>query len=98
MDGTVSTMQVAVYAALRLETGTKHVEVTAPPAATVRDLLVDLTVRYPGLSKYVWAADGGYRNFLKIFVNGADIRSRQGIETLVMPADRIDIFTPVSGG
>lgn len=91
-------MQVALYAALRLKTGTKYVEVATAPDSTIRDVLADLIRQHPDLREYFMSEDGGYRNLVRVFVNDVDIRRLKGIETPLKPEDRVDIFTPVSGG
>ena len=91
-------MQVALYAALRQKVGSKYVDVTMGAESTIRDVLRDLTRRHPSIGEYVWSADGTYANVVRVFVNGVDVRHLQGIDTPVTSEDRIDIFTPVSGG
>jgi molybdopterin converting factor small subunit len=91
-------MQVALYAMLRQKAGTKYVDVVLPPGSTIRELMADLIRQYPDLREYFVSEDGGYRGLVRVFVNDVDIRRLHGVETLLGPADRVDMFTPVSGG
>jgi molybdopterin converting factor small subunit len=91
-------MQVALYAALRQKVGSKYVDVATGVDSTIRDVLRDLTGRHPSLAEDVWSADGTCANVVRVFVNGVDVRHLQGTDTLVTSEDKIDIFTPVSGG
>jgi len=89
-------MQVALYGVLRQKAGGKYVEVATPHGSTIRDVLADLTRRHPDLREYLRPEGGA--NVIRVFVNSADVRYLEGIGTPVTPDDRIDIFTPVSGG
>lgn len=91
-------MQVKLYASLRLAAGTKMLEVDAPPSATVQDVLVEVTNRFPVLVKYIWKAEGELSEHAHVFLNNENIRHLSGLITNVNPEDRIDIFPPVVGG
>jgi len=58
--------------------------------ATVRDLLDDLMARFPTLD--------GKLEYANVYVGGEDIRTRQGFETLVTPADTVILLPAMSGG
>jgi molybdopterin synthase sulfur carrier subunit len=49
---------------------------------TVRELLEDLTSRYPALSAHVWE-DGDVASFLNVYVGGEDVRTLDGLDTAV---------------
>jgi molybdopterin converting factor small subunit len=49
---------------------------------TVRELLEDLTARYPALAQHVWA-DGDVAPFLNVYVGGEDVRTLDGLDTAV---------------
>jgi molybdopterin converting factor small subunit len=49
---------------------------------TVRELLENLTARYPALAQHVWA-DGDVAPFLNVYVGGEDVRTLDGLETAV---------------
>jgi molybdopterin converting factor small subunit len=53
----------------------ESVEVTG---ATVGELLADLTTRYEGLKKHLYADDGRLRNFVNVYLNDQDISAPSG--------------------
>jgi sulfur-carrier protein len=57
---------------------------------TVRDLLDDLMARFPTLD--------GKLEYANVYVGGEDIRTRQGFETPVTPADTVILLPAMSGG
>jgi adenylyltransferase/sulfurtransferase len=75
----------------------KHesVEVTG---ATVGELLADLTNKYEGLRRHLYADDGRLRNFVNVYLNDEDIRYLQREQTPVKPGDSLSIVPSVAGG
>src|ERR687898_2163104 len=73
----------------------ESVEVTG---ATVGELLIDLTTRYDGLRKHLYADDGRLRNFVNIYLNDEDIRYLQREQTPVKAGDSLSIVPSVAGG
>jgi molybdopterin converting factor small subunit len=49
---------------------------------TVRELLENLTGRYPALAQHVWA-DGDVAPFINVYVGGEDVRTLDGLDTAV---------------
>jgi adenylyltransferase/sulfurtransferase len=66
--------------------------------ATVGELLADLTRRYEGLRKHLYADDGKLRNFVNVYLNDEDIRYLQREQTPVKPGDTLSIVPSVAGG
>ena len=66
--------------------------------ATVGDLLADLTSRYDGLKKHLYAEDGRLRNFVNVYLNDEDIRYLQKEQTPVKSGDSLSIVPSVAGG
>jgi sulfur-carrier protein len=57
---------------------------------TVRDLLDDLTARFPSLE--------GKLEFANVYVGGEDVRTRDGYETPVAPGDTVILLPAMAGG
>jgi len=57
---------------------------------TVRDLLDDLTARFPGLQ--------GQLEYANVYVGGEDIRTREGFETPVAEGDTVILLPAMAGG
>jgi len=66
--------------------------------ATVGELLVDLTTRYEGLRKHLYADNGRLRNFVNVYLNDEDIRYLQREATPVKAGDTLSIVPSVAGG
>ena len=73
---------------LRTETGGER-QVPAV-GGTVRDLLDDLTARFPSLE--------GKLEFANVYVGGEDVRTRDGYETAVEPSDTVILLPAMAGG
>jgi adenylyltransferase/sulfurtransferase len=65
---------------------------------TVGELLMDLTTRYEGLRKHLYADNGRLRNFVNVYLNDEDIRYLQREETPVKAGDTLSIVPSVAGG
>ena len=66
--------------------------------ATVGELLTDLTTRYEGLRRHLYADNGRLRNFVNVYLNDEDIRYLQREETPVKSGDTLSIVPSVAGG
>jgi sulfur-carrier protein len=73
---------------LREQTGGER-EVLAE-GKTVRDLLDDLTARFPGLREQL--------DYANVYVGGEDIRTRDGYETPVAESDTVILLPAMAGG
>jgi molybdopterin converting factor small subunit len=79
---------VRIPPTLREDTGGER-EVIAD-GDTVRDLLDDLTARFPTLD--------GKLKYANVYVGGEDIRTRDGVETPVSVGDTVILLPAMSGG
>jgi molybdopterin synthase sulfur carrier subunit len=73
---------------LRDQTGGER-EVLAE-GETVRDLLDDLTARFPSLREQL--------DYANVYVDGEDIRTREGYETPVAESDMVILLPAMAGG
>ncbi len=80
--------RVRIPPTLRPETGGER-EVEAQ-GETVRDLLDDLTARFPALT--------GKLEYANVYVDGEDIRTRDGLETAVDDGDTVILLPAMAGG
>jgi molybdopterin synthase sulfur carrier subunit len=62
---------------------------------TVRELLEDLSARLPSLGARIF--DGDLKPFVNVYVEGEDVRTRDGLETPV-PAGATVILLPAMAG
>ena len=86
---------VRVPPVLRAETGgAREVEASG---TTVRELLEDLTERVPALGAKVYAA-GELQSFVNVYVDGEDVRTREGLETPVRDGSTVILLPAMAGG
>ena len=79
----------------RLTEGKSEVEVVG---STVSQVLVDLDSRFPGFRDRLYDGDGKLRQFINIYLNDADIRFGQGLDSPVGENDDLSIVPAVAGG
>jgi len=86
--------RVRIPPTLRAETeGRREVEADG---RTVRELLHDLTSRFPSLRQQLLEEDE-LAPFVNVYVEGEDVRTRDGLDTLV-PAGATVILLPAMAG
>jgi molybdopterin converting factor small subunit len=66
-------------------------------AVNVRDALRKLVAAYPGLDGRV-LADNELPLFLNVFLDGEDVRLRQGLDTPIEPQSTLLLLPAVAGG
>ncbi|HWJ32559.1 MAG TPA: MoaD/ThiS family protein [Gaiellaceae bacterium] len=64
---------------------------------TVRELLEDLTERVPALGTRVYG-DGEIRSFVNVYVDGEDVRTRNGLDTPVRDSSTVILLPAMAGG
>ena len=75
-------------------------EIEAPYEMNIRDLIHILCEKLGVQFKegILDAQTGAVQRYIKIMVNGRDIESMNGLETIVRDQDIVQIFPPVGGG
>ncbi len=91
-------MQVKLYASLRQAAGIKMLVVEIKPDITIRDVLHEVTARFPVLTPSIWQDQGELTEYVHVFINGENIRHLAGLDTTLKEDDHVDIFPPVVGG
>ena len=91
-------MEVCFYATLREIVGGKRVAFEFPEGSTTLDVLRAAEARFPALSPLIWAKDGSLSDYIKVFVDGREMRHLQGLATPVPRDAQLDIFPPAAGG
>jgi molybdopterin converting factor small subunit len=86
---------VRVPPVLRAEAGGAR-EVQAS-GATVRELLEDLAARIPALGARVYD-EGAIHPFVNVYVDGEDVRTRDGLETPVRDTSTVILLPAMAGG
>jgi cysteine synthase/molybdopterin converting factor small subunit len=87
--------KVRIPPTLRAETGgAREVEASGQ---TVRDVLEDLTARYPALRGQIFA-DGAIAPFVNVYVEGEDVRTLDGLDTPVAEQATVILLPAMAGG
>ena len=74
----------------RLREDTRGEREVVAEGGTVRDLLDDLTSRFPTLE--------GKLEFANVYVEGEDVRTRDGLDTEVEPDSTVILLPAMAGG
>src|SRR5882672_1443979 len=77
---------------------TKEQPVVDVPGKTVDEILVNLEKNYPGMKERICDENGQIRRFINVFVNGEDIRFKEGSKTAVAEGAEISIIPAIAGG
>jgi molybdopterin converting factor small subunit len=86
---------VRIPPTLRTETGgAPRVEAEGD---NVRELLDDLTDRFPALRNQLWE-DGEVAPFVNVYVEGEDVRTLDGLETAVSQGQTVILLPAMAGG
>ena len=86
---------VRIPPTLRAEVGGER-QVSAA-GETVRELIDDLTSRFPGLRAQL-VEDGEIAPFVNVYVEGEDVRTLDGIETPVREGSTVILLPAMAGG
>jgi sulfur-carrier protein len=86
---------VRIPPTLRTETGGE----SSIPASgsTVRELLDDLTGRFPALRERIYP-EGELARFVNVYVEGEDVRTQEGLETPVREGGTVILLPAMAGG
>ena len=80
-----------------LRTETEGASTVEGNGETVRDLLDDLTGRFPALRERIYP-EGELARFVNVYVEGEDVRTRDGLETAVSEGSTIILLPAMAGG
>jgi molybdopterin converting factor small subunit len=65
---------------------------------TINDLLDQIVMEFPKLKEYFFDNSGQLSDNTSIIINGEDVRGQQGLQTKIVPTDRITFFKAAGGG
>lgn len=87
---------VRIPVALRRQTG--GLATVQALGDTVAEVLVDLRRQFPGLGDLLFDEDGSVKGFVNIYVDGDDIRYRNGLDTRVGDETEMMLLPAAAGG
>jgi molybdopterin synthase sulfur carrier subunit len=92
-------VELRYYAMVRDAAGKRDETLSLPDGATVKDLIDHLIGLYgDGFRGYVYDGDGRPLDYLMFSVNEVDIRSLNGLDTVLRGGDRVLVMPPIGGG
>ena len=92
-------MKVNFYATLRQIVGQKSADINLESGSSVQNLLDKILELYPPLRRELLDEQGQLYPHVHIFVNGRDAPYLdKGMQTILQPEDKLDIFPAVGGG
>ena len=95
-NGSHARARVHLPLALREEAGgARSVEVDC---MRVADALAALVARHPTLRRHLFDESGSLRPHVNVFVNDADVRERDRLNTRVSEGDEIHVVPSIAGG
>ena len=77
---------------------TKEQPVVDVQGKNVEEILANLEKQYPGIRERICDENGQIRRFINVFVNGEDIRFKEGAKTTVNEGAEISIIPAIAGG
>ena len=77
---------------------TKDQAVVESSGSTIEAVLADLEKNYPGIRERICDETGQVRRFINIFVNGEDIRFKDGVRTQIADNAEVSIIPAIAGG
>ena len=89
-------VSVRIPTILRAYTG-GAAEVMAEPG-TLREVISDLDVSYPGIGGRLLDDSGRLRRFVNVYVGDEDVRFAAGLDTPVPTGARVSVIPAVAGG
>jgi len=91
-------MPVPVRIPTPLRKLTQNQEIVQVEGTTIKDVIENLELSYPGLKERICDEQSNIRRFVNVFVNDEDIRFLQDAETAVKPGDEVSIVPAIAGG
>jgi molybdopterin synthase sulfur carrier subunit len=86
---------VRIPPTLRDETGGQAMLVAR--GDTVREVLEDVAGRFPSLRERIYA-NGDLAQFVNVYVEGEDVRTRDGLDTSVEDGSTVILLPAMAGG
>lgn len=98
MDQTIAEASVTVLLPSELHSRAGGQQSVRVEGATLRAVIEALECDYPGLRFNLCYETGALRPFVNVFVNGANVRYAQGLDTPIPIGATIHILPSVAGG
>jgi molybdopterin synthase sulfur carrier subunit len=91
-------MEISVRIPTPLRRLTNGQDKVALTSTNIKNMVDDLEEHFPGMKKRLCDDEGNLRNFVNVYINGEDVRFRNGIATALKDGDEISLVPAVAGG
>jgi MoaD family protein len=91
-------MSVRVRIPTPLRAATDGTSEVTLEASDVTGVISELETRYPGIKGRLRDENGALRRFVNLYVNGEDVRFKNGLDTSLSAGDELSIVPAVAGG
>jgi molybdopterin synthase sulfur carrier subunit len=91
-------MSVRVRIPTPLRSATDGVAELDVDAVSVSTVISELETRYPMIRGRLRDEEGALRRFVNLYVNGEDVRFKNGLDTSLKAGDELSIIPAVAGG
>lgn len=91
-------MSVEVKIPTVLRKHTDGQQAVGASGGTIRELLEDISGRFPEFREKVLSAEGELHRFINVYANDEDVRYLEGLDTKVADGDVVAILPAVAGG
>jgi MoaD family protein len=81
-----------------LRSATDGVAEVSSDAVDVAGVISELETRYPAIRGRLRDESGALRRFVNLYVNGEDVRFKNGLDTSLSSGDELSIVPAVAGG
>jgi MoaD family protein len=91
-------MSVRVRIPTPLRSATDGTAEVSSDAADVAGVISELETKYPAIRGRLRDETGALRRFVNLYVNGEDVRFKNGLDTSLSAGDELSIVPAVAGG
>ena len=91
-------MSVTVKVPTPLRRLTKNQREVKVNASTIQEVIEGLEEKFPGIRERLCDESGEIRQFINFFVDGEDIRFREGLATELNDGEAVSIVPAAAGG
>jgi MoaD family protein len=91
-------MSVRVRIPTPLRSATDGTAEVSSEASDVAGVISELETRYPAIRGRLRDESGALRRFVNLYVNGEDVRFKNGLDTSLSAGDELSIVPAVAGG
>lgn len=90
--------KLKLYQEMRRIVGNNEIDLEVDKDKTIGGILNKLVEKYPPLKSKIFDENGDLNGYVNVFINGRNIMTKDGLETIIKEEDRVSLFPPLGGG